>query len=98
MQLALEEGRVAAEEIDHVSLHGTSTVLNDRIETRALKRVFGARTSQIPMNAPKSLFGHPQGASGAAGVATALLALAHGTIAPTINLDQPDPECDLDYV
>lgn len=98
MRLALEDAGATEEAVDHVTLHGTSTVLNDRVETRAVKRVFGSRARAIPMSAPKSLLGHPQGASGAAGVATALLALAHGVIAPTINLDRPDPECDLDYV
>jgi 3-oxoacyl-[acyl-carrier-protein] synthase II len=98
MELALEDAGVPADEIDYVSLHGTSTVLNDRIETRAFKRVFGKRAPDVPGSSLKSLIGHPQGASGAAGVATALLAMRDGFLPPTINHDEPDPECDLDIV
>ena len=98
MELALEDAGVPADEIDYVSLHGTSTVLNDRIETRAFKRVFGTRARDVPGSSLKSLIGHPQGASGAAGVATALLAMRDGFLPPTINHDEPDPECDLDIV
>jgi len=98
MELALEDAGVPADEIDYVSLHGTSTVLNDRIETRAFKRVFGKRARDVPGSSLKSLIGHPQGASGAAGVATALLAMRDGFLPPTINHDEPDPECDLDIV
>jgi 3-oxoacyl-[acyl-carrier-protein] synthase II len=98
MELALEDADLSADEIDYVSLHGTSTVLNDRIETRAFKRVFGRRARDVPGSSLKSLIGHPQGASGAAGVATALLAMRDGFLPPTINHDEPDPECDLDIV
>lgn len=96
MELALEDAGLTADEIDHVSLHGTSTRLNDRVETRAVQRVFGARAATVPASCLKSVIGHPQGASGAAGVAAALLALRDGFVPPTINLDEPDPECDLD--
>ena len=98
MALALEDAGVAADEIDYVALHGTSTVLNDRIETRAFKLVFGRRARDVPGSSLKSLIGHPQGASGAAGVATALLAMRDGFLPPTINQEHPDPECDLDSV
>jgi len=98
MELALEDAGVPADEIDYVSLHGTSTVMNDRIETRAFKLVFGKRARDVPGSSLKSLIGHPQGASGAAGVATALLAMRDGYLPPTINHDEPDPECDLDIV
>jgi 3-oxoacyl-[acyl-carrier-protein] synthase II len=98
MHLALEDAGVPADEVDYVSLHGTSTVLNDRIETRAFKLVFGNRARDLPGSSLKSLIGHPQGASGAAGVATALLAMRDGFLPPTINHDEPDPECDLDIV
>jgi 3-oxoacyl-[acyl-carrier-protein] synthase II len=98
MELALEDADVPADEVDYVSLHGTSTVLNDRIETRAVKRVFGNRTRDVPGSSLKSLIGHPQGASGAAGVVTALLAMRDGFLPPTINRDEADPECDLDIV
>jgi 3-oxoacyl-[acyl-carrier-protein] synthase II len=98
MRLALEDAGRTPEEVDYVNLHGTSTILNDRIETQALKLALGKRASQIPMSATKSQIGHPQGASGAAGVAAALCAMHTNTVPPTINLDEPDPECDLDYV
>lgn len=98
MRLAIEEAGLDIEDIDYVNLHGTSTELNDRIETRAVKLCFGKRAYQIPMSATKSMIGHPQGASGAAGIAATLFAMEQGLVPPTINLDQPDPECDLDYV
>ena len=98
MSLALADADRTPEDIDYVNLHGTSTVLNDRIETNAVKIALGSRSNNIPMSATKSQVGHPQGASGAAGIGSALFALTTGTIAPTINLDQPDPDCDLDYV
>ncbi len=98
MRLALEEAGLSPADVDYINLHGTSTVLNDRIETRAVKLAFGEHARRIPMSATKSLIGHPQGACGAAGLAAALLALQEGFIHPTINLDESDPECDLDYV
>ena len=98
MTLAMQDAAIAPEEIDYVNLHGTATVLNDRIETKAVKLALGARAREIPMSATKSQIGHPQGASGAAGIGAALLALNKNIIAPTINLDTPDEECDLDYV
>lgn len=98
MALAIEDAGVSTEDIEYVNLHGTSTELNDRIETRAVKRTFGDHAYQIPMSALKSQIGHPQGATGAAGVGAALLAMNEGVLAPTINLDEPDPDCDLDYV
>lgn len=97
MQLALADAGIGPAEIDYVNLHGTSTVLNDKIETRAVKIALGKDAYRIPMSATKSQIGHPQGAAGAAGIAAALLAISEGVIAPTINLDVPDPECDLDY-
>lgn len=98
MQLALEDADVEPDEIDYVNLHGTSTLLNDRIETRAIKQVFGKRATSIPASSLKSMIGHPQGACGAAGVSATLLAMRDGFLPPTINLEQPDPECDLDLV
>jgi len=98
IQLAMQEADISAENVDYVNLHGTSTQLNDRIETRALKLALGNRALSTPMSALKSQIGHPQGACGAAGVAATLIAMHHGEIPPTINLDDPDPECDLDYV
>jgi len=98
MRLALDDAGVDPGEIDYLNLHGTSTVLNDRIETRAVKRVFGRLAQDVPSSSLKSVIGHPQGACGAAGVATSLLAMRDSFIPPTINHDEPDPECDLDVV
>lgn len=98
MSLALGDADRQPEDVDYVNLHGTSTMLNDRIETNAVKMALGDHAYAIPMSATKSQIGHPQGASGAAGLGAALFAIRTGTIAPTINLDVPDPDCDLDYV
>jgi 3-oxoacyl-[acyl-carrier-protein] synthase II len=98
MRLALEDAGIEPKDIDYVNLHGTSTVLNDRIETSALKRAFDGHAARIPMSATKSQIGHPQGASGAAGLGAALCAMHTNRIPPTINLEEPDPDCDLDYV
>ena len=98
MSLALQDAGRQPTDIDYVNLHGTSTVLNDKIETNAVKIALGDHAYKIPMSATKSQVGHPQGASGSAGIGAALFALATQTVAPTINLDEPDPECDLDYV
>jgi 3-oxoacyl-[acyl-carrier-protein] synthase II len=98
MQLALEDAGLSPDDIDYLNLHGTSTQLNDRIETRAVKMVFGARAGRIPASSLKSMIGHPQGACGAAGVVESLLAMRDSFLPPTINHDLPDPECDLDVV
>lgn len=97
MTLAMADAGVEPGEIDYVNLHGTSTQLNDRIETVSIKNAFGAHARQLKMSATKSQIGHPQGASGAAGIGATLLALNESVIAPTINLDAPDADCDLDY-
>jgi 3-oxoacyl-[acyl-carrier-protein] synthase II len=98
MELALKEAGRTAADVDYVNLHGTSTVLNDRIETQAVKLVLDGNSARIPMSGTKSQVGHPQGASGAAGLTATLCAMTTGKIPPTINLDEADPECDLDYV
>ncbi|MCA1817124.1 MAG: beta-ketoacyl-[acyl-carrier-protein] synthase family protein [Acidobacteria bacterium] len=98
MRLALADAGRTSADVDYVNLHGTSTLLNDRIETRAVKLALGERDARrVPMSATKSQVGHPQGASGAAGLAAALCAINTDVIPPTINLDEPDPDCDLDY-
>ncbi|MGA9040612.1 MAG: beta-ketoacyl-[acyl-carrier-protein] synthase family protein [Terriglobales bacterium] len=96
--LAMKQAGIGAQDVQFVSLHGTSTQLNDRIETQALKLALGEHAVRVPMSAIKSQIGHPQGASGAAGVATAIVAMQRGQIPPTINLETVDAECDLDYV
>ncbi len=98
IQMAMTDAGIAASDIDYVNLHGTSTQLNDRIETRALKLALGDKAYQTPMSSLKSQIGHPQGACGAAGIAATLVAMHHRQVPPTINLEKSDPECDLDYV
>jgi 3-oxoacyl-[acyl-carrier-protein] synthase II len=98
MQLALADAGHVPADVNYVNLHGTSTLLNDRIETKALKLALNGHAERIPMSATKSQIGHPQGASGAAGLGAALCAMHTNLIPPTINLDEPDPQCDLDYV
>ena len=98
MSLAIEDASLAKDEIGYVALHGTATVLNDKTETRAAKLCFGKRAHELPMSSVKSMIGHPQGASGAAGVVAAICAMNSGFLPPTINLDDSDPECDLNYI
>ena len=97
MALAMNDAGVSPEQIDYVNLHGTATQLNDRIETQSIKNAFGAHAYDLKMSATKSQIGHPQGASGAAGIGATLLALNEKIIAPTINLNLPDAACDLNY-
>jgi len=98
MELAMQDARITKDQIAYINLHGTSTELNDRMETLAIKKCFGPRAYQIPMSATKCLIGHPQGACGAAGLAATVLSMQSGHFHPTINLDHPDPACDLDYI
>jgi 3-oxoacyl-[acyl-carrier-protein] synthase II len=98
MDLALRSAGASAEEVDYINLHGTSTRQNDRVETLAVKALLGRRAREVPASATKSMIGHPQGASGAAGVVATILAMRHGFLPPTINYTAPDAECDLDYV
>ena len=98
MTLALDRSGRAREEIGYVNYHGTSTLLNDAVESRSVRQVFGAHAESLPGSSVKSMIGHPQGASGAAGIATAALAIAHGFVPPTINQLTPDPACDLDFI
>jgi 3-oxoacyl-[acyl-carrier-protein] synthase II len=98
MSLAMSEAGLAPEAIGYIAYHGTSTVLNDRVETRAAKLAFGGAAKTTPGSSIKSMIGHPQGACGAAGLAATVLGMRDGFLPPTINLDAADPECDLDYV
>jgi 3-oxoacyl-[acyl-carrier-protein] synthase II len=98
MGLAVERAGRAKEEIGYVNFHGTSTMLNDAVEARCVRGFFGAYADHVPGSSTKSMIGHPQGASGAAGVVTAALALRDGFLPPTINHREPDPACDLDVI
>lgn len=98
MEKAVANAGLPLDAIQYVNLHGTSTPLNDRLETKAVKLTFGPHAKKLAMSATKSMIGHPQGACGAAGVAATVLALREGFLPPTVNLDNHDPECDLDYI
>lgn len=98
MQIAIEDAGISPEEIDYINAHGTSTQLNDKIETLAIKKVFGKKAYQIPISSTKSMTGHLLGASGAVELIATILSMEKDYIHPTINLENPDPECDLDYV
>jgi 3-oxoacyl-[acyl-carrier-protein] synthase II len=98
MTKALREAEVGADAVDHINAHGTSTPLNDLCETRAVKLVFGKRAYAIPMTANKSMIGHLLGGAGGVESVFSILTIDKGVIPGTINLENPDPECDLDYV
>ena len=98
MRQALQDGRVAAEQVGYVNAHGTSTYLNDKIETAAIKRVFGDHAKKLAVSSTKSMVGHLLGASGAIELAACAMSLQTGMLHPTINYETPDPDCDLDYV
>lgn len=98
MRLALEDAGLVSDEIELVNAHGSSTPLNDRIETRAIKEVFGERARRVPVSGTKGMHAHALGASGAMEAAIAALSIAKGYVPSTANLRNPDPECDLDYV
>jgi 3-oxoacyl-[acyl-carrier-protein] synthase II len=98
MRRALREARIAADAVEYVNAHGTGTPQNDPIETRAIKEVFGAHARRLAVSSTKSQTGHCLGAAGAIEALATVLALHHGFLPPTIHLEEPDPECDLDYV
>ncbi len=95
---ALQMGGVRPEEVDYINPHGTSTSLNDKVETKVIKDVFGKQAYRIPLSSTKSITGHLMGAAGGVEAIAVLLAIEKGIIHPTINYEFPDPECDLDYV
>ncbi len=98
MRLALEDGRLAAEEIGYINAHGTGTAVNDATETTAIRSVFGAHADRLPVSSTKSMHGHALGAAGAIEAAATILALRCGTLPPTVNYTTPDPACDLDII
>jgi 3-oxoacyl-[acyl-carrier-protein] synthase II len=98
MSLAIDRAGTPLEAIGYVNYHGTSTQLNDAVEARCVRRLFGAHADRIAGSSTKSMIGHPQGASGAAGVVATALGLSRGLLPPTINLTDQDPDCDLDFI
>jgi 3-oxoacyl-[acyl-carrier-protein] synthase II len=98
MRMALKDAGLRPEEVDTINAHGTSTPLNDRTETIAIKSVFGEHAKKIPVSATKSMTGHLLGAGGSTEAIFTLLAIDEGVLPPTINYEEPDPECDLDFV
>jgi 3-oxoacyl-[acyl-carrier-protein] synthase II len=98
MQWAIEDAGIRPEEVDYVNAHGSATETNDPLETRAIKQVFGERAYDIPVSSTKSMTGHAMGASGSIEALATVMSLKTGILTPTINLQTPDPECDLDYV
>jgi beta-ketoacyl-acyl-carrier-protein synthase II len=98
MQIALDKARLAPTEVDYINAHGTSTVLNDKNETAAIKTVFGPHAHKLAISSTKSMVGHLMGAAGAVEAIATILAVRDSLIHPTINYENPDPECDLDYV
>jgi len=98
MSLAVRDAGLDVENIDYINVHGTSTPLGDVAETRAIKSVFGDHASRLVVSSSKSQLGHLLGASGGVEMVACILALAHQVVPPTINLEHPDPDCDLDYV
>jgi len=98
MRLALRDAKIPPEKVDYINAHGSSTIANDPIETKAIKSVFGPHAYNLAVSSTKSMHGHLMGATGAIEVAASLLAIENNLIPPTINYEYPDPECDLDYV
>ncbi|MCH7982652.1 MAG: beta-ketoacyl-ACP synthase II [Chloroflexi bacterium] len=98
MQRALENAGVGLDDIDYINAHGTSTPINDKSETIAIKRVFGERAYDVPISSTKSMVGHSLGASGSLEAIACISSIIDGILHPTINQDEPDPDCDLDYI
>ncbi|MCX6250618.1 MAG: beta-ketoacyl-[acyl-carrier-protein] synthase family protein [Bacteroidetes bacterium] len=98
MEKAMKSAGITTNDVDYINAHGTSTELNDRYETLAIKRVFGERAYQIPISSSKSMIGHTIGAAGAIEAIITIQSICNGILPPTINLDQPDPDLDLDYI
>src|SRR5690606_25832543 len=95
---ALARARISPQQVDYINAHATGTAVGDVAETLAIKQAFGEYAHSVPISSTKSMIGHLTSAAGAVEAAATILALNYGTIPPTINLDEPDPQCDLDYV
>ena len=98
IDLAIKDAKINKDQVDYINFHGTSTIVNDKVETLAVKNLFNSLSPKIPVSSTKSMTGHPQGASGALGVTVSLLSLYNNFLTPTINQESPDPDCDLDYI
>ncbi len=98
MKLALDNAGLSTGEVDYINAHGTSTPLNDAVETMVIKRLFGDLAYKIPISSTKSMIGHSLGAAGSLDAAACVKTITEATIHPTVNYDDPDPDCDLDYV
>ncbi len=98
MRLALQDAGLNPEDVDYINAHGTSTKVNDSVETRALKLALGEHALRVPVSSTKSMTGHLIAAGGAVEAIACLLAIRDGVVPPTVNLDHPDEDCDLDYV
>src|SRR5262249_51833049 len=98
MSAALKDADLKPEQISYINAHGTSTPMNDKIETAAIKKTFGAVAKKIPISSTKSMIGHLLGAAAAVEIVAAVLSIRDGVVHPTANYETPDPDCDLDYV
>ena len=98
IKMALADAGLGLDAVDYINAHGTSTTVNDKVETLAIKQVFGPRAYQIPVSSTKSMMGHLIAAAGATELIICLLAIRDNVVPPTTNYETPDPECDLDYI
>ena len=98
LQLAMKDARINEDDVQYINFHGTSTVINDKIETLAVKGALNGHAMKVPVSSTKSMVGHPQGASGALGAMVTSLSLRDGVLSPTINIEDLDPDCDMDYI
>ncbi|HJT23859.1 MAG TPA: beta-ketoacyl-[acyl-carrier-protein] synthase II, partial [bacterium] len=98
MQLALKDAKLGPEKINYINAHGTSTPYNDKFETMAIKTVFGEHAKKVAISSTKSSTGHLLGAAGGIEYVACVMAIQNGVLPPTINLEEPDPDCDLDYI
>jgi 3-oxoacyl-[acyl-carrier-protein] synthase II len=96
--MALRDAGLNPEDIDYINAHGTSTVVNDKVETMAIKQALGEASKTVPVSSIKSMMGHLIAAAGSVEAITCLLSIQHGVLPPTMNYETPDPDCDLDYV